>query len=186
MRLDLYSIVLIAVGLSMDVFSVATVTGFILKRVSFHQASKMSLSFGSFHVVMPVIGWYVGSTIVRLVADYDHWLAFLLLTFVGGRMIYGAAKEKRIEGSKMFNGLNLLLFSVAVSIDALAVGLTFYLETVALFLPVLIIGVTASVFTFVGLVVGSRTGRLFGKSVEIIGGLILIAIGLRIIFTHML
>ena len=86
----------------------------------------------------------------------------------------------------MFNGLNLLLFSMAVSIDALAVGLTFYLKDVALLLPALIIGVTASVFTFVGLVVGSRTGRLFGKSVEIIGGLILIAIGLRIIFTHML
>jgi putative Mn2+ efflux pump MntP len=184
--MDLYSILLIAVGLSMDVFSVATVTGFILKKVSLRQASTMAFSFGSFHILMPIIGWYVGSTIVNLVADYDHWLAFLLLTLVGGRMIYGTTKEKKIEGSKLFNGLNLLLFSVAVSIDALAVGLTFYLETVALLLPVVISGFTASIFTFIGLFVGSKTGRFFGRNMEIIGGLILIIIGLRIVITHML
>jgi len=178
--------VLIAVGLAMDVFSVATVTGFIQKRVSLSQASKLSLSFGSFHIVMPILGWYLGATIVRFVAAYDHWVAFLLLAFVGGRMIYGSTKEKRIEGSKIFNGLNLLLFSVAVSIDALAIGLTFYLENVAIFLPVLIAGFTASIFTLIGLFVGSKTGRLIGKNVEIIGGLILIAIGLRIVVTHMI
>ena len=133
---------------------------------------------------MPVIGWYVGSTIVSLVADYDHWVAFLLLTFVGGRMIYGATQEKKIEGAKLFNGLNLLLFSVAVSIDALAVGLTLYLETVALLLPVVIMGLTASIFTFLGLFIGSKTGRFFGRNMEIVGGLILIIIGLRIVITH--
>ena len=184
--MDLYSIVFIAIGLAMDVFSVATVTGFVLKRVSLRQASKMSLSFGSFHVVMPMIGWFVGSTIVELVAEYDHWVAFLLLTLVGGRMIYRANNTKRKKGSEMLNGFNLLMFSVAVSIDALAVGLTFFLENVALFLPVVIIGLVASLFALVGLVVGSRTGRLFGKRVEVIGGLILIAIGLRIVLTHML
>ena len=185
-RLDLYSIVLIAVGLSMDVFSVAIVIGFILKRVNLLKASKLALSFGSFHIVMPIIGWYMGSTILRFVAEYDHWVAFLLLTFVGGRMIYGATKEKRIEESTLFNGLNLLLFSVAVSIDALAVGLTFYLEAVTLFVPILIAGLTALLFTFFGLFVGSKTGRFFGKSFEIIGGLILIVIGLRIVITHMI
>lgn len=184
--MDLYSIVLIAVGLAMDVFSVATITGLVLERVSLSQVSKMSLSFGSFHVIMPIIGWFMGSTIVRLIADYDHWVAFLLLALVGGRMIYGAITERKTERPNMISGINLLLFSVAVSIDALAVGLTFYLENVALFPPVLIIGLTASAFTLIGLVVGSRTGRLFGKRVEIIGGLILIAIGLRIIITHML
>jgi putative Mn2+ efflux pump MntP len=146
----------------------------------------MALSFGSFHIVMPILGWYLGATILRFVAAYDHWVAFLLLAFVGGRMIYGAAKEKRIEGSKILNGLNLLLFSVAVSIDALAIGLTFYLESVAFFFPVLIIGLTASIFTMFGLYVGSKTGHLVGKNVEIIGGLILIAIGLRILITHMI
>lgn len=184
--MDLYSILLIAVGLSMDVFSVATVTGFILKKISLRQALKMAFSFGLFHILMPIIGWYVGSTIVSLVADYDHWLAFLLLTFVGGRMIYGATKEKTIEGSKLFKGLNLLLFSVAVSIDALVIGLTFYLETVALLLPVVIAGLTASIFTFIGLFIGSKTGRFFGRNMEIIGGLILITIGLRIVITHMI
>ena len=186
MRLDFYSIVLIAIGLAMDAFSVAAVTGFVLNKVTLSQASRMSVSFGSFHVVMPMLGWYLGATIVRFVADYDHWVAFLLLAFVGGRMIYGATKETKIEGSKIFNGLNLLLFSVVVSIDALAIGLTFYLETVAILLPMLIAGVTTGLFTLIGLFVGSKTGRFFGKNVELIGGLILIAIGLRIVVTHML
>lgn len=101
-------------------------------------------------------------------------------------MIYGATKEKIIEKSKIFDALNLLSFSLAVSIDALAVGLTFYLEAVAIILPVLIAGLTAAVFTLIGLFVGSRTGRFFGRNVEIIGGLIIIAIGLRIVITHMI
>lgn len=183
--MDLYSIVFIAIGLAMDVFSVAAVTGFALKRVTLRQASKISLSFGSFHALMPLIGWLIGSTIVELIAAYDHWVAFLLLAFVGGRMIYGATQEKRIEEVKIIKGYNLLLFSVAVSIDALALGLTFYLEKVALFVPLMIIGVVAFFFTLVGLSVGSRTSRVFGKGVEVVGGLILIAIGLKIVLTHM-
>lgn len=186
MRLDFYSIVLIAMGLAMDAFSVATVTGFVLKKVTLSQASRMSVSFGSFHVLMPMLGWYFGATIVRFVADYDHWVAFLLLAFVGGRMIYGATKETKLDGSKILNGLNLLLFSIVVSIDALAIGLTFYLEAVAILVPVLIAGITTALFTLIGLFVGSKTGRLFGKNVELMGGLILIAIGLRIVITHML
>jgi len=183
----MYSLVLIAVGLAMDVFSVSTVTGFVLKNVSLRQASKMSLSFGSFHILMPIIGWYMGSTVVEFVAGYDHWTAFLLLTLVGGKMIYEAnTTKRRTREPTVLNGLNLLFFSVAVSIDALAVGLAFSLENIALLLPAMIIGITASAFTLLGLIVGSRTGRLFGKSVEIIGGLILIAIGLRIVFTHVL
>jgi len=185
-RLDFYSIVLIAMGLAMDAFSVATVTGFVLKKVTLSQASRMSVSFGSFHVLMPMLGWYFGATIVRFVADYDHWVAFLLLAFVGGRMIYGATKETKLDGSKILNGLNLLLFSIVVSIDALAIGLTFYLEAVAILVPVLIAGITTALFTLIGLFVGSKTGRLFGKNVELMGGLILIAIGLRIVITHML
>ena len=186
MRLDFYSIVLIAMGLAMDAFSVATVTGFVLKKVTLSQASRMSVSFGSFHVLMPMLGWYLGATIVRFVADYDHWVAFLLLAFVGGRMIYGATKETKLDGSKILNGLNLLLFSIVVSIDALAIGLTFYLEAVAILVPVLIAGITTALFTLIGLFVGSKTGRLFGKNVELMWGLILIAIGLRIVITHML
>ena len=184
--MDLYSIILIAIGLAMDVFSVAAVTGFVLKRVSLNQIWKMPLSFGSFHAIMPIIGWFMGLTIVNLVANFDHWVAFLLLAFVGGRMIYGARKEKETNAYEMVGGLNLLFCSVAVSIDALAVGLSFFLENVTFLFPVVIIGFTASVFTLIGLVVGSRSGRHFGKSMEIIGGLILIGIGLRIVFTHIL
>ena len=183
--MDLYSIVLIAIGLAMDVFSVAAVTGFTLKQVPLRQAVKISLSFGSFHALMPVIGWLIGSTIVEVIAAYDHWVAFLLLAFVGGRMIYGATQEKNVEKINIIKGYNLLLFSVAVSLDALALGLTFYLEKVALVLPLAIIGVIAFFFTLAGLSIGSRTSRFFGKGVEVVGGVILIAIGLRIVLTHM-
>jgi len=81
--LDLYSIIFIAIGVAMDVFSVATVTGFVIKKVNFSQIWKIPLSFGSFHTIMPIIGWFMGSTILSLIAGYDHWIAFLLLSFVG-------------------------------------------------------------------------------------------------------
>lgn len=127
--LDIYSIVFLAVGLAMDALSVVTVTGFSLKTVSLRVLPKMPLTFGAFHVLMPMVGWFAGSTIVWLIVDYDHWVAFLLLAFVGGKMFHEALKpEEMIEPSKVLNNMNLLLFSVAVSIDSMAVGLSLYLE----------------------------------------------------------
>jgi len=171
----------------MDALSVATVTGFSLKTVSLRQASKVSINFGAFHVIMPMAGWLVGSTIVWLIADYDHWVAFLLLAFVGGKMIYEAAgAEERIEPSKVLDNLNLLLFSVAVSIDAIAVGLSFYLEKIPILVPAVIIGAVTFAFTFMGMILGNRMGRLIGKGTKILGGVVLIAIGLRIVIAHSL
>lgn len=171
----------------MDALSVATVTGLSLEKVSFQQASKMPITFGAFHVLMPVVGWFAGSTIVWLIADYDHWVAFLLLIFVGGKMIYEAlSAEERIEPFIVFNNMSLLLFSVAVSIDSLAVGLSFYLERVHILVPAMIIGVITFAFTFVGVFLGNRIGRFIGKGTQILGGFVLIAIGLRIVLTHIL
>jgi len=171
----------------MDALSVAAVTGFSLKKVDFLQASKVSINFGGFHVFMPILGWLAGSTVVWLIADYDHWVAFLLLAFVGGKMIYEASRgEERIEPSKVLDNLNLLLFSVAVSIDAIAVGLSFYLEDVPILVPSLIIGAVTFAFTFLGMILGNRMGRFIGRGTQIFGGVILIAIGLRIVITHSL
>jgi len=185
--LEIYSIVLLAVGLAMDAFSVATITGFSLENIDFRQASKVSLNFGAFHVFMPIMGWFVGSSIVWLISKYDHWVAFLLLAYVGGKMFYEAFRgEERIEPSKVLDNLNLLLFSVAVSIDAIAVGLSFYLEDIPILMPSVIIGAVTFVFTFLGMILGNRVGRFIGKWTQIFGGVVLIAIGLRIVLTHTL
>jgi putative Mn2+ efflux pump MntP len=185
--LDILSIVLLAVGLAMDAFSVAIVTGFSIDSVSISQASKMSVNFGAFHTFMPIVGWLAGSTVVWLIADYDHWVAFLLLVFVGGKMIYEAlSSEERIEPSKVLSDVNLLLFSVAVSIDAIAVGLSFYLENIPILVPAVIAGVVTFAFTFVGMTLGNRMGRFVGKGAQILGGFVLVAIGLKIVFTHIL
>jgi len=185
--LDTYSIVFVAVGLAMDALSVAAVTGLGLKRVSLRQVSKMPLTFGAFHVLMPMVGWLAGSTIVWLIADYDHWFAFLLLALVGGKMIYGAlGAEGRPEPSLMIGNLNLLLFSVAVSIDSMAVGLSLYLEKMQILVPAFIMGIVTFALTFVGLALGNRMGRFVSRGTQILGGLVLIAIGLKIVLTHIL
>ena len=178
---------LVAVGLAMDAFSVATFTGMGLRKVTLRQSSKMSITFGVFHTFMPMIGWLAGSTIVRLISKYDHWVAFLLLAFVGGKMIREAwHAEERVEASKVLDNLNLVLFSVAVSIDAVAVDLSFYLEKIPILVPAMIIGIVTLAFTYIGMNLGSRTGRFLGKGAQIVGGIVLIFIGLRIVVTHIL
>lgn len=185
--MDIYSIVFLAVGLAMDALSVATATGFGMKSLNFRQASKMSINFGAFHIIMPIAGWFVGSTIVWLIASFDHWIAFLLLAFVGGKMIHGAFdSEARIETSKVLDNLNLLFLSIAVSIDDIAAGLSLYLENVPILMPAIITGTVTSAFTFLGVVLGNRTGQHVGKWAQLIGGFVLITIGFRIVIRHIL
>ena len=183
--MDIYSLFLVAIGLAMDAFSVATVTGFNHKDISLWEASKMSLSFGAFHVFMPLLGWFAGSTVVLIISKYDHWVAFLLLLLVGGRMIYEAFKADGVaERVISLRNLEVLVFSVAVSIDAVAVGLSFYLEKIRILTPAFIMGAVTFFFTVVGIGIGNQTGRLVGKWSQVLGGTILILIGLRIVLTH--
>jgi putative Mn2+ efflux pump MntP len=183
---DLFTLVILSVGLAMDAFSVATVTGFSLGRVRLQDAAKMSLSFGAAHVVMPALGWYLGATVVNLISGFDHWVAFLLLAFVGGRMMKeGLDGDGKVDPQSILGGLSLLLFTVAVSVDSLAVGLSFSLEKIAIFVPSLFMGAGTLAFTFIGLMIGNRTGQAVGRRAQIFGGLVLILIGARIVFTHM-
>ncbi len=184
--MDALSIILIATGLALDAFSVAAVAGFLLKAFSLRQAFRLSFHFGLFQFLMPIIGWAAGSTIADIIASYDHWLAFGLLTIVGGKMIREGSRAET-EGtyrSEPTKGIQLLAFSIATSIDALAVGLTFAFTGVAVFYPSILIGLIAALFTLVGFYLGSKFNRLFGRYVEVIGGIILISIGLRILVTH--
>ncbi|MFC2000339.1 manganese efflux pump MntP family protein [Chloroflexota bacterium] len=137
---------------------------------------------------MPVFGWLAGRTVVDLIAAYDHWVAFALLAIIGSRMIWESfrSSNSHSEDIDITRGLPLLALSVATSIDALAVGLSFALVEVSIAVASVTIGVVALVVTAIGFLLGRKTGNLVGKRVETIGGIVLIAIGLRIVLSHIL
>jgi len=181
-----FSIFIIAVGLGMDAFAVAIGAGIALKSPSRAPALRLSSSFGFFQFIMPVIGWSAGLTISKLIRDYDHWFAFILLAAIGGKMIRDAMKDgKEFSSPDPTRGLPLLMLSIATSIDALAVGLSLAFLKVAILYPSCVIGIVAFAMTWVGVAFGERLGRVFGKKVEIAGGLILIGIGIKILLEHL-
>ncbi len=184
--MDVYSLILLSIGLAMDAFSVAIVSRFGLGKMKLADSLKVSSSFGVAHIIMPVLGWFLGSTVVTFIQRWDHWLAFILLAYVGGRMLKEGLSEdiKAIEASNLLEFTSLIMFTVAVSIDALAVGLSFSLQGLSIWIPSVFMGLGTFIFTFIGLNIGFKTGQRFGKKAQIVGGLILILIGLRIVFLH--
>jgi putative Mn2+ efflux pump MntP len=137
---------------------------------------------------MPVLGWLAGRTVVEFIADYDHWVAFAMLAIVGGRMLWGAFRPERSQRKEVdiTKGLLLITLSIATSIDALAVGLSFAFLNVNIALASPTIGAVAFVITIIGFKLGRRAGQRIGKRAEAIGGIIIIAIGLRILLSHIL
>jgi len=134
---------------------------------------------------MPIIGWYAGVHILDLISDYDHWVAFFLLTFIGSRMIYESIRK---ESNRLVSSLSikvLLILSIATSIDALAVGLSLSLLKVSIIIPAIVTGVVTFSLSFFGVYLGGRFGRLLKNRVESLGGLILVAIGLKILLEHL-
>jgi putative Mn2+ efflux pump MntP len=184
--MDVYSLILLSIGLAMDAFSIAIVSCFGLGKMKLADSLKVSSSFGVAHIIMPVLGWFLGSTVVTFIQRWDHWLAFILLAYVGGRMLKEGLSEdiKAIEASNLLEFKSLIMFTVAVSIDALAVGLSFSLQELSIWIPSVFMGLGTFIFTFIGLNIGFKTGQRFGKKAQIVGGLILILIGLRIVFLH--
>jgi putative Mn2+ efflux pump MntP len=181
-----FSIFVIAIGLGMDAFAVAIGAGIALKSRSRAPALRLSSSFGFFQFIMPVIGWSAGLTVSTFIGDYDHWLAFILLAAIGGKMIHDALRDGReLSSPDPTRGIPLLMLSIATSIDALAVGLSFAFLQVAIFYPSCVIGAVAFAMTWVGMAFGERLGRVFGKKVEIAGGLILLGIGVKILLEHL-
>lgn len=178
-------ILLIALGLAMDSFSAAMTRGFTNNNQKMlNEAIKTGFFFGLFQGIMPVIGWIVGRSIVDLIAGFDHWIAFGLLVFIGLRMIYETLKKesKQIISSPSFKVL--IILSIATSIDALAVGLSLsFLET-SIIIPALIIGVLTFILSFLGVYLGKKFGSYF-KKIGVLGGIVLIIIGLRILLEHL-
>jgi putative Mn2+ efflux pump MntP len=178
--MDIISIIFIAFGLAMDAFAVSVTSGITIKQLKVRNALRIALFFGAFQAFMPVIGWLAGLSLRAIISSVDHWIAFGLLFFVGCKMIYESLKLE--SGERTVNPLDvsiLLMLSVATSIDALAVGVSFAFLKVSIATPVVIIGVVAGVY------IGDRFGHFFDKKIEIAGGLILIGIGLKILIEHL-
>jgi putative Mn2+ efflux pump MntP len=186
--MDLLSVTAIAVALAMDAFAVAIVTGLTVKPLTRRHVFRLAFHFGLFQFFMPIIGWAAGTAVQKHIADFDHWVALGLLGFIGGKMIWGSLSgdnQDRNSGNDPTSGWQLVVLSIATSIDALAVGLSLGLIGSAIFKPALIIGIVAAGFTAIGMVLGRKIGSIWGKRVEIVGGLILIAIGVKIAIDHL-
>jgi putative Mn2+ efflux pump MntP len=181
------SILLIALALAADCFAVALGSSPQIKRHFRRQLLRISLSFGIFQGIMPAIGWLAGKTVVEYIQSFDHWLAFVLLAFVGGRMIWESFRpaEER-SGRDITHWSILIVLSVATSIDALAMGLSFAFLEVSIVPACVTIALVSLVATATGLILGRQAHRLIGRRAELIGGLILIAIGVRILLSQLL
>jgi len=178
----------IAMGLAMDAFAVAIATSVMLKCVTKRQAFRLSFHFGLFQFLMPVLGWLAGSTVESYIRDFDHWVAFGLLAAVGGKAIWESFSKEEGDGdckSDPTKGASLVVLSVATSIDALAVGLSFAFLVDSIWYPSLVIGVVAAGMTLLGLKIGTQLGEMFGKRMELAGGLVLLVIGIKILSEHL-
>lgn len=187
-HMDFLLVLLVALSLSADCFAVALSGSIAMRTVSGLQIFRTSLAFGLFQVLMPALGWLAGRTVVELIATYDHWVAFILLALIGGKMIWESFRsgDSRSENTDITKGILLLTLSVATSIDALAVGLTFAFLEVNIVAAISTIGLVAFVATAIGFLLGRKASNLIGRQAEAIGGVVLIAIGLRILLTHIL
>ena len=183
-----WAVIAIAVGLAMDAFAVSVAGSAMLPRVTVRHYFRFAFHFGLFQAVMPVLGWLAGTTIARWVAAWDHWIAFGLLAMVGGRAIYeglhgGADLADRKRDPT--RGWSLVVLSVATSIDAFAVGLSLACLRVSIWGPVVAIGVITGALSVLGMFLGGRLGKRFGARAAIVGGLVLIAIGVKILVEHL-
>ncbi len=184
--MGLITIIIIAFALAMDAFAVSIVSGAAYRQLNVKHALRIAFSFGAFQAFMPLIGSLAGLTIKDHIADYDHWVVFGLLAAVGGKMIYESFKIK--PANDKFNPSNvvvLLILSIATSIDALAVGITLSFLEVSIAVAVVIIGLVTFVLSYLGVYIGKKAGHFFESRIEAIGGLILIALGIKILIEHL-
>ena len=172
-------------ALAMDAFAVAAVVAAGLDRISFRHTFRLSWHFGLFQAGMPVAGWFGGTAVSSVAAAFAHWIASGLLAFIGLRMIYESGKsDESREGYDPTRGWSLVGLSLATSIDALAVGLSIGLIGISIWMPAFVIGIVTIIITYLGVRIGRHAGHLLGPWAERIGGLVLIAIGIRIIVQH--
>ena len=175
-----------AVALAMDCFAVSMGMSCGAARLTGKQTVRVAIFFGLFQFAMPVLGWFAGENVLRYIERFDHWVALALLCFVGLKMIRESfEKKKDADPIDRTTGMPLLILSIATSIDALAVGLSLAVLRTNIFLPAALIGVVCFLLTVVGAKLGPFVGRAVGKRAELLGGLILIGIGVKIVAEHL-
>ena len=185
--MDYFSLCLIGLGLAMDAFAVSITSGVTIKKFQVSHAFRIALFFGGFQAIMPLIGWAAGLSFQKFIEPYDHWIAFLILVIIGCKMIYEAVIPNRLHTKcDPLNFLVLLGLAIATSIDALAVGIGFSILNITIIEPVLIIGFITFILSFIGVYLGDKFGTVFGKRIDILGGIILIGIGFKILLSHLL
>ncbi len=191
--MGLVELVLLAIGLSMDAFAVSICKGLGMKKINLKVAVVLGLFFGGFQAGMPVIGWALGSQFMGIIGPIDHWIAFILLAFIGGKMLWEAFTEDEDEGEDEGDGKDAekidlgeyLILAIATSIDALAVGISFAALSVDIMPAVSLIGITTFIFSVAGVAIGHTFGARYEKPATIVGGVVLILIGLKILLEHL-
>ena len=182
----LIDVVFLAVGLAMDAFVVSAGAGASGRSSGRRAGFRLGFHFGLFQFLMPILGWFAGLTIAGAIASVDHWVAFLLLGIVGGRMIRSGFKGEDQSGAgDPSKGWSLIMLSIATSIDALAVGFSLAMIGVDIWFPAVVIGLVTAVMSAAGLRLGTNLGSRFGHRMEVVGGVILIFVGARIVFEHL-
>ncbi len=183
--MSIIEILLISIGLAMDAFAVSICKGLAMNKMSWKKAIVIGLYFGIFQATMPIIGFYLGVSFEELVTSVDHWIAFGLLAFIGGNMIKEAFDKESEEVNDDTSIKKMILLSIATSIDALAVGITFALLDIDLILSVLIIGIITFILSIIGVKIGNKFGMKYKTKAELSGGVILILLGVKILFEHL-
>ena len=183
--MGLIELFLIAVGLSMDAFAVSVCKGLAMPKCTFKKAAIVGLWFGGFQALMPAIGYVLGAQFQEAIASIDYWIAFVLLALIGGNMIHEALDNDEEEADASLNVKTMFLLAVATSIDALAIGITFAFLKVNIIPAVCFIGIVTFIISFAGVKIGNVFGARYKNKAEIVGGIILILLGLKILLEHL-
>ena len=184
--MEIVTVILVAFALAMDAFAVSVATGAVNKDIKFRYAIRMALFFGLFQGTMPLAGHFAGLSFKDAIAAYDHWIAFGLLFGIGCKMIIDARKHTKEQHPNPVNLSVLLMLSVATSIDALAVGVTLQMITLRVFSATALIGIITFVLSGLGCRIGQKIGHIFENRIEIAAGIVLMAIGGKILVEHLL
>lgn len=186
--MSLLSLIIIGIGLSIDSLVASITTGACMVKPRLDKALKIAFFMSFFQALMPLLGWLAGKTAREIIENYDHWIAFVLLLIVGMKMIYEGIKSKN-GTEKCFCPSNTLLLAgmaIATSIDALIVGVGFGLISINIWQAILIIGITTFIFSLSGVFLGKRIGENFKSGIEIVGGIVMMVIGLKILLSHII
>jgi len=185
--MEYISIIILAIGLSLDSFAVSVSNGFAFNKIKIKQKLRIAFYLSFFQMIMPPLGWLAGKGMQQFVMQLDHWIAFSLLFLIGMKMIYEGLATKKQDGSTNLELTMLVLIgqSIATSIDALVVGISFAFISVDIIMPSLIIGITTFIFSMSGLYLGKYYGNKLGSKLEIGAGILLITISFKILFEHL-